>query len=172
MSSSLLPLISTAQLEAAVARLGEQISVDYAGKPLTILAILTGSIVFVADLMRQITLPHQLGLVQASSYRGTATTPGSLRINTEFLPDVRGRDVLLVDDILDTGQTLSGIISLVERLEPTSIRTAVLLWKRERTRVELEPDYVCFDIPDRFVVGYGLDFNGEHRHLPYIGVVE
>lgn len=164
-------LISAAEIQQAVEQLGLQISRDFSGRPLTILGVLTGSVMLVTDLMRRIELPHQLGLLQASSYRGSATTPGELRINADFLPDVAGRDVLLVDDILDTGRTLSALVERVERLGPASIRTAVLLWKRARTEVDLTPDYVCFEIPDEFVVGYGLDYEGEYRHLPYIGVL-
>lgn len=164
--------ISAAEIEAAVDQLGRRITEDYRGRPLTILGVLTGSIVLVADLMRRIELPHQLGLLQASSYRGEATTPGELRINTDFLPDLTGRDVLLVDDILDTGRTLAALVDHLQNLGPRSIRTAVLLWKSERTEVDLRPDHVCFEIPDEFVVGYGLDWNGEYRHLPFIGIIE
>jgi hypoxanthine phosphoribosyltransferase len=165
-------LISSAAIQTAVADLGRRITLDYAERPLTVLGVLTGSIVLVTDLMRRIERPLQLGLLQASSYRGKATTPGELRINADFLPDLRGRDVLLVDDILDTGRTLDAIVRHVQSLGPSRVRTAVLLWKRVRTQVELQPDYVCFEIPDEFVVGYGLDFNDEYRQLPYIGVLE
>lgn len=169
---SIRPLIPAETIREAVAKLGQQIAADYQDRPLTILGILTGSFMLVSDLMRSIPIPHQLGLLQASSYRGPTTRPGELRINVDFLPNVAGRDVLLVDDILDTGRTLEGIIDCVQALGPRSVRTAVLLWKRSRTVVDLTPDYVCFEIPDEFVVGYGLDFNGEYRHLPYLGVVE
>jgi hypoxanthine phosphoribosyltransferase len=165
-------IISADAIQSSVTRLGEQITRDYSGRPLTILGVLTGSLMLVADLMRRIQLPHQLGLLQASSYRGTATTPGDLRINADFLPNVAGRDVLLVDDIFDTGRTLATIVEHVRLLEPASVKTAVLLWKRPRTQVTLRPDYVCFEIPDKFVVGYGLDYDDEYRHLPYIGAIE
>ncbi len=165
-------LISAESIQSKVAQLGRQISLESADHPLTILGVLTGSIVLVTDLMRRIDRPHQLGLLQTSSYRGTATTPGSLRISTDFLPDIRDRDVLLVDDILDTGRTLSAVVRHVQTLGPRRVRTAVLLWKPSRAEVAIEPDYYGFQIPDEFVVGYGLDFNGEYRHLPYIGVLE
>jgi hypoxanthine phosphoribosyltransferase len=164
-------LISVDEIRAAVNDLGRKVSVDYAGRPLTILGVLSGSLMLVADLMRRIEFPHQVGLLQASSYRGEATTPGELRVNTDFLPSLSGRDVLLVDDILDTGRTLELLIERIRQTEPASVCTAVLLWKRARTIVPIQPDYVCFEIPDEFVVGYGLDYNGEYRHLPYIGVV-
>jgi hypoxanthine phosphoribosyltransferase len=165
-------LISEDEIADAVARLGRKITEDYAKSELTILGILTGSIVLVTDLMRQIDVSHQLGLVQASSYRGKTTEAGDLRINLDFLPEIRGRDVLLVDDIFDTGKTITKISQQLELFEPKKIRTAVLLWKKSRSEVETVPDYHCFEIPDEFVVGYGLDYNGEYRNLPYIGVLE
>ncbi len=165
-------LISAAEIERAVARLGERVSQDYADRPLTVLGVLSGSIMLVADLMRRVTVPHKLGLVQASSYRGVATSPGELSLDLGGLPDLQDRDILLVDDILDTGRTLSALIDALKQRQPRSIRSAVLLWKKERAQVDLTPDYHCFDIPDEFVVGYGLDYNDEYRHLPYIGVLE
>lgn len=164
-------LISKEEIDAAVQALGRTISEDYADKPLTILGVLTGSIMLVTDLIRQIDRPLKLGLIQASSYRGTATTPGDLHINTGLVPDIAGRDVLLVDDIFDTGRTMQGLLERLHLLSPRSIRSAVLLWKESRTVVDFEPDYFGFKIPDEFVVGYGLDFNDEYRHLPYIGVL-
>lgn len=165
-------LIGADEIAAAVETLAKQVSHDYAGCPLTILGVLSGSIMFVADLMRRITLPHKLGLLQASSYRGTATLPDRLAINLDFLPDIADRDVLLVDDILDTGRTMQTLLRELSSRNVHSVRSAVLLWKRSRTLGDLKPDYYCFDIPDEFVVGYGLDFNDEYRHLPYIGVLE
>lgn len=165
------PLISQTQIADAVSELGARITEDFQERNLTVLSILTGSIVFVTDLMRRIAIPHQLGLVQASSYRGTTTSPAELRLNLDWLPELRGRDLLLVDDIFDTGKTLSTIRSRLEEFEPASIHSAVLLWKKSRTVVDMNPDYFCFEIPDEFVVGYGLDFNNHYRHLPYIGIV-
>ena len=165
-------LIEADEIASAVQQLAERISHDYAGRPLTILGVLSGSIMLVADLMRRITLPHKLGLLQASSYRGTATSPDLLAFNLDFLPNIAGRDVLLVDDILDTGRTMEALLRELESHDVRSVRSAVLLWKRTRSQVDIEPDYFCFDIPDLFVVGYGLDFNDEYRHLPYIGVLD
>jgi len=165
-------LIGEAEIQQAVRRLGEQISREYRDKPLTILGVLTGSIMLVADLIRQIELPLKLGLIQASSYRGDATRPGDLQINTALVPDVSGRHVLLVDDIFDTGKTIAGLLARLPAFEPRSVKTAVLLWKKSRTIVDVRPDYHCFEIPDEFVVGYGLDYGDEYRHLPYIGVLE
>ncbi len=165
-------IISEAAIEGTVADLGRRISDDYRGKPLTLLGVLTGSIIFVADLMRQINLPHKLGLLQASSYRGPETTSGALTLNLDLLPDVRGRDVLLVDDILDTGRTMQRLMQEIRGRGAISVRCAVLLWKKSRTVVDLQPDYFGFEIPDEFVVGFGLDFDDDYRHLPYIGVLE
>jgi hypoxanthine phosphoribosyltransferase len=166
------PLISQAEIAAAVQKLGRHLTDLYRGRDLTVLGILTGSIVLVTDLMREISIPHQLGLIQASSYRGMATVPGELRINLDFLPDIQDRDVLLVDDIFDTGRTISAVTRQLDPHAPRSIRTAVLLWKSSRRAVEATPDFYCFDIPDEFVVGYGLDYDNQFRHLPYIGVME
>ena len=166
------PLIAEAEIDAEVARLGQRIAADYAGQPLTVLGVLTGSIVLLADLIRQIGLPLRIGLIQASSYRGRATRPGELTVGTDLVPEISGRDVLLVDDIFDTGHTLVRLCEAVRARGPRSLRCAVLLWKEGRREVDLEPDYFCFRIPDVFVVGYGLDYNDDYRHLPYIASLE
>ena len=122
--------------------------------------------------MREIELPLQIGLVAASSYRGTSTTAGTLVIQDALLPDVRGRQLLLLDDILDTGQTISNLVRhLTDDRGAAGVTTCVLLRKIGRQTVPFEPDYVGFSIPDRFVVGYGLDFNDDYRHLRFIGVL-
>lgn len=172
MSHEIRCLIDQHQIAEAVQKLGAQLEQEYQGVELTLLGVLTGSIVLVTDLMRQLDIPHQLGMVQASSYRGKTTVSGELRINLDFLPEIRGRHVLLVDDIFDTGKTLTTIQRQIELLEPASVKCAVLLWKKTRTVVDAEPNFFCFEIPDEFVVGYGLDYNGEYRNLPYIGVID
>lgn len=164
-------LISAARIAAQVEEIGERITADYAGRPLTILGVLSGSLMFVADLMRSIRIPHQLGLLQASSYRGEATSPAELILNLAFLPDLSGREVLLVDDILDTGRTLSALESAIRQTDAAGVHSAVLLWKKSRTTLPVAPRYVGFEIPDEFVVGYGLDYAGDFRYLPYVGVV-
>ena len=123
------------------------------------------------DLVRELKVPTRIAFLQASSYRGETTTPGELAIHVGVAPDVRGRDVLLLDDILDSGQTLHDVIELVQHLEPRSLRVGVLLRKRARQKIPLEPDYCGFEIPDAFVIGYGLDYNDEYRNLPYIAVL-
>jgi hypoxanthine phosphoribosyltransferase len=165
-------LIEEEQIRQAVEQLGKRLSADYADRSLTVLGVLTGSVVLLADLIRKIDRPLRVGLIQASSYRGQAVDPGELRVSTELLPDVRDRDVVLVDDIFDTGRTLQTLLEIVGRYKPRSVRSAVLLWKENRSQVDFEPDYHCFKIPDVFVVGYGLDYNDEHRHLPYIAALE
>ena len=163
-------LIPADEIRTAVARLGQQICADYTGRPLTVLGVLTGSLILLADLIREIPLPLRVGLVEASSYRGEVIIPGELSLNTSLLPDITGRDVVLLDDILDTGRTLAAVKAQVIARGANSVRTAVLLWKQSRTTEPITPDYHCFHIPDVFAVGYGLDFNDEYRHLPYVGV--
>ena len=164
-------LLSAEQIQQRVGELARQITEDYRGQPVTIVGVLTGSLIFLADLVRRLDLPLRIGLIQASSYRGAATSPGELRLGPDLIPDVRGRHVLLLDDILDTGQTLAHLLGHVRELGPLSVRVVVLLRKRGRQKVALEPDYFGFDIPDAFVVGYGLDHNDEYRNIPYIAVL-
>jgi hypoxanthine phosphoribosyltransferase len=164
-------LIAADRIRQRVGELAREIARDYQGRPVTIVGVLTGSLVFLADLIRQLDLPVRVGLVQASSYRGATTTPGRLTIQPDLIPDVRGRHVLLLDDILDTGQTLASLAEHLGTRGTLSVRVGVLLRKRGRQRVPLEPDYCGFDIPDVFVVGYGLDFNDEYRHLPHVAVL-
>ena len=165
-------LIEANEIQTVVADLGKRIATEYQGEPLTVLGVLTGSIVFLADLIRTIDLPLRVGLIQASSYRGATTLPLELRINDSLVPDIRDRAVLLVDDIFDTGQTLSALIDTIRSSSPRSVRSAVLLWKTGKAKVPIQPDYHCFPIPDRFVVGYGLDYNDDYRHLPFIAALE
>lgn len=164
-------LIPEDQIRERVQALGRQIELDYHGKPLTIVAVLTGSLIVLADLIRQIGLPLRVALLQASSYKGATTSAGALIINEAFAPDVVGRDVLLLDDILDTGHTLSTLVERMKDRGANSVKTAVLLRKIGRQEVRLEPDYCGFTIPDAFVVGYGLDYDDDYRHLPYVGIL-
>jgi hypoxanthine phosphoribosyltransferase len=166
-------LITQEQLQHEVDRLGEEIRRHYEGRPLTIIGVLIGSVVFLADLIRRIDLPLRVELVQARSYRNGNTRPGPLVINLDLLSsDVRGRDVLLIDDIFDTGNTLWELLPQIDELGPTSVRTAVLLRKEGRCVVPMKPDFVAFDIPNEFVVGYGLDYHDMYRNLPYVAVLE
>jgi hypoxanthine phosphoribosyltransferase len=164
-------LISAEQIQRRVGELARAIATDYHDRPVTIVGVLTGSLIFLADLVRHLDLPLRIGLLQASSYRGPSTTAGRLHVAPEMLPDVRDRHVLLLDDILDTGQTLGHLLPTIRRMGAASVKVAVLLRKQGRQQVPLEPDYCGFIIPNRFVVGYGLDYNDEYRHLPYIAVI-
>ena len=165
-------LLSAEQLREGVDRLADEIAAFYTDRPLTIVGVLTGSIVLLADLIRRIDMPLRVGLVQASSYRGGVTEPGTLSLNMELLPDIKGRDVLLVDDIFDTGKTMVALLDQLKQFEPESLRTAVLLRKHGRKAVAAEPDHVGFEIPNAFVVGYGLDYHDAYRNLPYLGSLE
>ncbi len=165
-------ILTEAEISAGIAQLARQIAADYEGRPLTVLGVLTGSLIFLSDLIRRLNLPLKVGLVQASSYRGLATSPGTLAIADLTGLEISGRHVLLLDDIFDTGQTLSGLVAALHKMEPASLRSAVLLWKEGRQRVPLTPDYHCFRIPDMFVVGYGLDYNDEYRHLPHVAALD
>jgi hypoxanthine phosphoribosyltransferase len=161
-------LLPAERIQERVAELAGQIARDYHGRPVTIVGVLTGCLMFLADLVRRLDLPLRIGLIQASSYRGATTTPGALHVQPELLPDLRGRHVLLLDDILDTGRTIAHLHQHLSGLGVESLRTAVLLRKLGRQQVDFRPDYCGFDVPDVFVVGYGLDYNDEYRHLPYL----
>jgi hypoxanthine phosphoribosyltransferase len=165
-------LIPADRIQQRVRELARQIADDYRDKrPLTIVGILTGSLMFLADLVRHLDIPLRIGLIQVSSYRGATTTAGELSISPDMQPDVRNRHVLLLDDILDTGQTLTSLVKHFREMGAVSLRVAVLLRKQGRQEFPLEPDYCGFDIPNAFVVGYGLDYNDEYRHLPYVAVL-
>jgi hypoxanthine phosphoribosyltransferase len=163
-------LLSAEQIQASVDRLAAEIREREAGRPLTVIAVMTGSIIFLADLIRKLDMPLRVGVIQAKSYQGTDR--GALAINAEMLPDVLDRDVLVVDDIFDTGLTLVEVLALLDRLGARSIRTAVLVLKQGKQKVSLVPDYVGCEIPDVFVVGYGLDYNDAYRNLPYLAALD
>lgn len=165
-------LLDEAQLRQGIERVAREVTAATGDRPLVIIGVLTGSIVFLADLIRQLQMPLRVGLIQASSYRGAATQPGQLHVNFDLLPDVRGLDVLLLDDIFDTGKTMVRLVDQLQEMSPRSLRTAVLLVKRGRQVVDFRPDYVGFEIPDQFVVGYGLDYNDQFRNLPHLAALE
>jgi hypoxanthine phosphoribosyltransferase len=165
-------LLSKEQLHDGVTRMADQITACYENRQLTIVGVLTGSVVLLADLIRIIDLPMRVGVLQASSYRGATTTRGELVINSELMLDISERDVLLVDDIFDTGHTLAQTMEKMLEFEPTSLRSAVLLRKHGRQEVDYRPDFVAFDIPDEFVVGYGLDYEDMYRNLPFLAALE
>jgi hypoxanthine phosphoribosyltransferase len=165
-------LLSKEELHDGVSRMADEITACYENRQLTIVGVLTGSVVLMADLIRIIDLPMRVGVLQASSYRGATTTRGELVINSELMLDISGRDVLLVDDIFDTGHTLARTLEKMREFGPTSLRSAVLLRKHGRQEVDYQPDFVAFDIPDEFVVGYGLDYEDMYRNLPFLAALE
>ena len=163
-------LVSAEQIQTSIDRLAVEIREREGLRPLTVIAVLTGSIIFLADLIRKLDMPLRVGVIQARSYSGTER--GALSVNADMLPEVAGRDVLVIDDIFDTGHTLVEVLAFLRDLGPRSIRTAVLVLKSGKQEVEMRPDYVGFNIPDVFVVGYGLDYNDAYRNLPYLAALE
>ena len=163
-------LLSANRLRRRVAQLGRAISAEQGGRELVILALLSGSVLFLADLIRQLDLPLQIDFLGVSSYRN-GTEEGDLEFTGGLKLDLRGRDVLVVDDILDSGQTLAAVIERLQTCRPHRLRTCVLLDKPSGRRRRVEADYVGFRVPDYFVVGYGLDHAERYRNLPYIGVL-
>jgi hypoxanthine phosphoribosyltransferase len=152
-------------------QIAAQISADYRDRELTVIAVLNGSLMFMADLLRRIPLPLKLDCLSVASYHGKAQTSGEVIFKQIALPDVMDRHVLLLDDILDSGGTLNAIRERLETARPRSIRICVLLQKRKRRQQPVKADYVGFEIEDEFVVGYGLDFMERYRNLPCIGVL-
>lgn len=164
-------LLDETTIHARIKTLAAEITEDYRGRDLTVVAILNGSIIFSADLLRRIPLPLKIDGWRASSYAGTEST-GQITIGQASVAELRGRHILLLDDILDTGLTLSAVKAhLVSTSEALSVKTCVLLRKDVPREHAVEADYVGFDIPNEFVVGYGLDYNEKYRNLPYIGIL-
>jgi hypoxanthine phosphoribosyltransferase len=165
-------LLSEDQIRAKVAELGQRITADYAGDEVTLVSVLKGSLPFMADLMRQIDLPLRIDLMEVSSYGGTAIeSSGLVRILKDLSAPIDGRHVLLVEDIIDTGLTLNYLLRYLRGKNPKSIRVCSLLDKPARRLVEIPLDYVGFEIPDAFVVGYGLDYGEVYRNLRFVGVL-
>lgn len=164
-------LISEEQLAAKVAELGAAISRDYEGKKLMILGVLKGSVVFMADLLRHITIPVEMDFMAVSSYGAGVKTTGVVKILKDLDRLIESYHVLVVEDILDSGMTLSYLTELLRDRGPASVRIATLLDKPERRKVDIAPDYVGFTVPDEFVVGYGLDYAELYRNLPYVGIL-
>ncbi|MFM2293990.1 MAG: hypothetical protein RLZZ350_403 [Verrucomicrobiota bacterium] len=163
-------LITDKQLAARVKTLAAEIQKDFAGREMVVVSLLNGTVMFLGDFIRHIEMPLRLDFMGVSSY-GAGTESGELVFTKELRLDVRGRDVLLVDDILDTGRTLTRVLKKLRALKPRRIKTCVLLDKRERRVEKIQADYVGFVIPDFFVVGYGLDFAERYRNLPFVGVL-
>lgn len=164
-------LLSEIELREGVDRVASEITERYQGDPISIVAVMTGSLVMLADLIRRLNMPVRVSLIRASSYRG-GTSSGELTIKDDMMLDISDRNVIVVDDIFDTGKTLAAVIECVRSMNPRTVATAVLLHKEGRQVVQLEPDFVAFKIPDEFVVGYGLDYQDLYRNLPFLAVLE
>ncbi|WP_269524802.1 hypoxanthine phosphoribosyltransferase [Coraliomargarita parva] len=165
-------LVDETALKSRLHELGRQISADYKGQEIAVIAIINGAVIFVADLIRQINLPLQLDCVRVSSYHDEAKPVRTPEIIDRIRLDLQDVHVLLIDDILDTGNTLSKIVEVIRKMGPASLKTCVLLDKQTPRKVDFEADYVGFVVPDEFVVGYGLDFAERYRQLPCIGVLK
>lgn len=162
-------LVSEEELKAKVAELGAQISKDYEGKNLVLVSILKGSVVFMADLMRAVSIPCSIDFMVVSSYGGSNTVTSGL---VKIIKDLSGKDVLIVEDILDTGVTLSNLVPMLKMRNPNSVKICTILDKPSRRKADIQPDYEGFQVPDEFVVGYGLDYDEKYRNLPYVGVLK
>lgn len=163
-------LLSEEQLRRRIAEVGAQITRDYQGKPLKLVGVLKGSFMFLADLARAIDLPIKLDFIGTSSYQGTKSS-GVVRITSDLSRPIEGEHILLVEDIVDTGLTMKYLLENLATRRPASVKICALLEKPARAQVKIPIDYKGFEIPDSFVVGYGLDWDGRLRNLPYIGVV-
>lgn len=164
-------LIEEKELSEKVAEMGRRISEDYKGKNLLMVSVLKGSVVFMADLMRAINIPVRLDFMSVSSYGSGVKTSGVVKIIKDLDIPIEGFDLLIVEDILDSGMTLGYLMDILKKRNPESIRIATLLDKPERRKVDIKTDYTGFVIPDEFVVGYGLDYNEKYRNLPFVGIL-
>ena len=166
-------LVDSKTLQSRVAALGRAISADYTGKDLVLLCVLKGGVVFLTDLMRQLTIPHEIEFMAISSYgSGVRESSGAVRVIMDLETDIQGRDVLIVEDIVDSGRTMTYLLRTLWARKPASLGVCALLNKPSRRVVDVHLDYVGFDIPDEFVLGYGLDCDEKFRNLPYVGVVK
>jgi hypoxanthine phosphoribosyltransferase len=164
-------LVDEDALSARIAELGEEISADYAGRDLLLLGVLKGAVFFMADLMRHLTVPCELDFMAISSYGAATDSSGVVRILKDLDINIRDRNVLVVEDIIDSGLTLSYLVRNLGAREPASLEVCALLTKPARREIDVPVRYVGFEIPNRFVIGYGLDFAERYRNLPYVGVL-
>ena len=165
-------LIDEDRLRSRVHELGEEISSDYAGRDLLLIGVLKGAVFFMADLMRTLTIPCEIDFMAISSYGAQTDSSGVVRILKDLDINIEGRDVLVVEDIIDSGLTLSYLMRNLEAREPASLEVCSLLTKPDRREIDVPVRYIGFEIPNRFVIGYGLDFAERYRNLPYVGVLD
>ena len=173
MAEKIRVLLSEEEVDQRICEVAAQISKDYEGKEVHLICILKGGVFFTCELAKRLTVPVSLDFMSVSSYGADTKSSGVVRIVKDLDEPLKGRDVLIVEDIIDSGRTLSYLIQVLNQREPASIRLCTLLDKPERrVKKQVKVDYTCFGIPDEFVVGYGLDYDQKYRNLPYIGVVE
>ena len=165
-------LIDRDVLQSRIQELGEEISIDYAGRDLLLIGVLKGAVFFMADLMRNLTIPCEIDFMAISSYGDSTDSSGVDRILKDLDINIEGRDVLIVEDIIDSGLTLSYLMRNLEAREPASLEICALLTKPERREADVPVRYIGFEIPNRFVIGYGLDFAERYRNLPYVGILD
>ena len=166
-------LVDEEAVQRRLEELGQTISADYAGKDLVLVCVLKGGVTFLTDLMRKITIPHEIDFLAISSYGvGQRDSTGAVRLVMDLKGDITGRDVLIVEDIVDTGHTMDYLLRLFWARNPASLRVCTLLSKPSRREIDVSLDYIGFDIPDKFVLGYGLDYDEKYRNLPYVAVLK
>lgn len=164
-------LISEEQVESRIAEIAEQLSREYAGKTIHLIGVLKGSVFFMCELAKKMTVPVTMDFMSVSSYGNDTKSSGVVKLIKDLDENIQGREVVLVEDIMDSGRTLSYLVKILKERKPASFRMITLLDKPERRVVDIEPDITGFEVPDRFVVGYGLDCAQKYRNLPYIGVI-
>lgn len=164
-------LVDQETLQHRISELGQSISTDYEGRDLVLICVLKGGVAFLTDLMRQVSVPHEIDFLAISSYGvGQRESTGAVRLIMDLKADIQGRDVLIIEDIVDSGRTMDYLLRLFWARKPASLQVCTLLNKPSRREIEVPLDYVGFDIPDEFVLGYGLDFDEKYRNLPYVAV--
>jgi len=171
MKETIKVLISQEEVDARIKKLGEKISKDYEGKEIHLICVLKGGVFFMCELAKHITIPVSLDFMSVASYGDEKSSSGIVKITKDLDENLEGKDVLVVEDIIDSGRTLSHLLELLQNRKPKSMRLCTLLDKPDRRICEVAVDYIGFEIPDEFVIGYGLDYAQKYRNLPYIGVV-
>lgn len=166
------PIITQEAVQKRIKELGSNITRDYAGQELYLIGVLKGAFAFYADLARVISLPVRVGFILASSYQGATHSSGKVKILSDIVDDIKGKNVLLVEDIVDSGLTLQFLNKTLKAKKPKSLKVCVLLNKTEGRQVDVDLDYIGFEIPDKYIVGYGLDYDNKYRNLPYLAILE
>lgn len=166
------PIVTQEEMRARIREMGKQITTDYAGKDLVLVGVLKGAYAFYADLARAIRIPMRVDFLMVTSYGSRAKTSGKVQMITELTEDIKGKDVLLIEDIIDSGLTVQYLVKALAKKKPRSIKVCTLLSKPDRRTIEVAIDYVGFNIPNKYVVGYGLDYQQQYRNLPYLAVLD